>query len=445
MTMLTLLAAGVMMAGSFPAELVGFPGDAWTSEGAGNVHDPMVFHYGDRYFCVCTSGNSFGVMRSSPDMKKWTVVGPILPSFPEWLTQRYRHRSLWAPNVVRVGDVLRVYYCMSNWGVNDSVIGFAECDHFDPAHPQTGWEDHGLVLDSKAGRDTFNAIDPEVMIDRTGRHWMYFGSYFDGLHTVELDPATGKLKDPEHPNIISTARNTGERGDPLEATAMCQHGGYYYLFTSYGLAGQGIRSTYRIMVGRSTDPAGPFTDADGKSMVDGGHVNVLKGSPPMFAAGHCHIFQDTDGRYLMPYHFYDSRHYWVRDMWGLPTLQVRELLWSADGWPLPGLPIGCDEQLAKARKHANLAGTWILQTDFANPMDLELKSNGDAVCEGVTGKWSVTGEEADITWPSDAPFTLRNLHHAVVAYHGNYFVGRAGAEGIIRAIRPDVLRDGEHP
>ena len=66
--MLTLLAAGVMMAGSFPAELVGFPGDAWTSEGAGNVHDPMVFHYGDRYFCVCTSGNSFGVMRSSPDI-----------------------------------------------------------------------------------------------------------------------------------------------------------------------------------------------------------------------------------------------------------------------------------------------------------------------------------------------------------------------------------------
>ena len=35
----------------------------------------------------------------------------------------------------------------------------------------------------------------------------------------------------------------------------------------------------------------------------------------------------------MPYHFYDGRENWHGDLWGLPTLQIRELLWSADDWP----------------------------------------------------------------------------------------------------------------
>ena len=428
--------ASTTQAGRSPAAgWSAFPGDGAVSVNGGNVHDPTVVPFGGRYFCFNTSGDGFAVLRSSKDLLSWTIHGPVLPETPEWLRQRYRHKSLWAPDVVVLGSKLRMYYCASNWGTNQSVIGFAECDKFDPNQPQKGWRDYGLVFESQSGRDTYNAIDPEVVVDENGGHWLFFGSYFSGLYVVELNPETGRLKSPEKPTPTLVARNTGERGNPLEACAVIRRNNYYYLFVSYGLAAQGVRSSYRIMVGRSKSVSGPFLDAQGKSMAEGGHLNVLKSSAPMFAPGHCDVFRDPSGRWMMPYHFYDGRENWHGDLWGLPTLHVRELLWSDDGWPLPGMPVEAKPRPPRAVKRQDLVGKWIHQVDFGRPAEIEMKADGKTRNGEQQGDWRLDGERLTIRWPrADAPGEMW-VDRLLVAYGGTYYVGRNQSGAIIRGAR----------
>jgi arabinan endo-1,5-alpha-L-arabinosidase len=400
--------------------------------GSANVHDPTIIQIGGRYFCFHTSGNSFGVMRSSKDLREWKALGPILPSQPEWLKSRYRHQSIWAPDVLVLGSKLRVYYSASNWGVNQSVIGLAECENFNPEKPLEGWVDKGLVIESRTDKETYNAIDPETIVDEHGRHWMFFGSYFAGIYVVELDPATGKLKNND---LILVARNTSERGNPLEGAAVCRRDGYYYLFVSYGLAGQGVRSTYRIMVGRSRLPNGPFVDAGGKKMEDGGFVNVLKSSPPMFSPGHSDILQDTSGRWFMPYHFYDGRQNWRGDLWGRPTLQIREILWSPDGWPMPGLAM---EYQIPGRERKDAVGKWIHQADFSGPGEIELKADGSIAGGRVPGRWEASGDRLTLKWTdADAP-TGTWTDKLTLAYGNRYYVGRNDRGMVVRGIRAEA-------
>ncbi len=427
-----------------------FPGDGALAEGSAGVHDPTLIEFGGRFFVFHTSGNSFGMIRSSSDLKTWKEEGPALPMQPEWLAERYRHKSIWAPDVVVLGKGLRMYYSASNWGTNNSVIGLAECENFDPLHPTKGWVDKGLVIESKKDVDVFNAIDPEVIIEPSGKHWMAFGSYFGGIYMVELDPVTGKLATP-HPNPsppegrgapFLIAKNTIESGNPLEGAAIIWRGDYYYLFVSYGLAAQGVRSTYRIMVGRSKTVMGPYLDANGKSMAEGGYLNVLKGSPPMFSPGHCDALQLKDGRWVMPYHFYDGRHYWTQDKWGRPALQIRELLWSEDGWPLPGLPVETDphpQPLSpggeRGAEPASIAGKYLHQADFGEPIVIELKPDGTIESPNGNGRWTHKDNQLTMQWPKkDLPGEYWTDQLAFFYGH-TYYVGRNQSGLVIRGAR----------
>lgn len=409
-----------------------FPGDGITYPGGEHVHDPTIIEFGGRFVCFSTSGGGFASVRSSPDMKEWTDHGAIFREHPQWLRERYRHRSIWAPDILVLGKKLRMYYCASNWGTNESVIGLAECEAFDPAKPTEGWKDLGLVMQSRPNEETYNCIDPETIVDQQGRHWMIFGSYFAGIYAVELDPSSGKLKEPEKPNLVQVARNTGERGNPLEGAAVCRRGEYYYLFVSYGLAGQGVRSTYRIMVGRSKEVAGPYVDRAGRLMTEGGHVEVLKTSPPMFSPGHCDVFQTRKGQFLMPYHYYDGRKFWRGDVWGRPALQIRELLWSEDGWPLPGMPVGWNAP----GPHTNLAGKWLHQPDFGQPFEVTLEADGTiGGGRDPGGRWEKKGDTLVLNWPRrDEPGQFWT-DAVQVAYEGNYYVGRNQSGAVIRGVR----------
>lgn len=408
-----------------------FPGDGAKSANSEHVHDPTIVEIGGKAFCFSTSGDGFTVVRSSSDLRSWNVLGPLLSEQPEWLAKRYKHKSIWAPDVLVLGDRVRVYYSASNFGTNGSVIGLAECAKFNPDRPLEGWIDKGLVIETKPGNDS-NAIDAEVIVAPDGKHWMYYGSYWGGIFVVELDPVTGKLKDPTKPNRICVARNTGDRGNPLEGSAVLRRGDDYYLFVSYGLAAQGVRSTYRVMVGRSKSPTGPFLDRDGKSMAEGGHVNVLKTSPPMMSPGHCDVLTLKDGRTVMPYHFYDARRAWFGDNWGLPTLQIRELLWSKDGWPLPGLPL----EAQRPPSAASPAGRWLHQADFGQPQEIELQADGNVAGGIAPAKWQQDGDTLTITWtPSRGEPTVDRLQ---LGYGGGYYVGRNAAGHVVRGIRPDA-------
>ncbi|HLK15606.1 MAG TPA: arabinan endo-1,5-alpha-L-arabinosidase, partial [Fimbriimonadaceae bacterium] len=310
----------------------------------------------------------------------------------------------------------------------------AECPHFDAAHPTQGWRDLGLIVESKDGKDNFNAIDPSVLIDPDGRHWMVFGSYWSGIYSTELDPVTGKLKEPGAKTLVAT--NPADRANGIEAPCRVYRNGYYYLFVNYGLAAQGVRSTYQIVVGRSKSPDGPFVDSTGKPMTEGGHESVVNSSSPMFGPGGGVEFQDTDGRWLMSFHYYDGRKFWHGSVWGVPTLQVRELLWGEDGWPLPGLPI-TPETAALARHPVDSpVGEWQQQVDFGWVSNLSILADGTCSLGGrQRGSWKRTSDHIQFRWPKEGLRGEEWIDEVKLASGGHYFVGRNQARAVIRGIR----------
>ena len=151
--------------------------------------------------------------------------------------------------------------------------------------------------------DDYNAIDPNLFVDSSGRWWLSFGSWWTGIKLIRLDPATGK-RSASDTALRSIAQRTGST-TAEEAPYIIQHGGYYYLFVSWDLCCQGTKSTYRVMVGRSTSVTGPYVDRAGVRMTAGGGTQILASHGDVHGPGHVAVLHDTDADVLV-YHYYYS-------------------------------------------------------------------------------------------------------------------------------------------
>jgi len=292
------------------------------------VHDPCIIKAGGLYHVFCTSqmraGKGLIHWRTSPDLVAWTFRGAVMQAFPEWVTKAVPEaRGAWAPDIAFVDGRYRLYYTASTFGKNLSVIGLMTTSTLDPAHPDFGWRDEGLVVASLPG-DDFNAIDPNAVIAADGRHYLSFGSFWGGITLVELDPDTGR------PKAGATLQPIAARPKPgaVEAPFIIRRGGFYYLFVSFDFCCKGVNSSYYTVVGRATSVAGPYVDRDGTDMKDGGGTVVLRAmdGDRWRGPGHCAVLEDG-GRHLIVYHAYDAEN------GGKPALRIRQLDWTGDGWP----------------------------------------------------------------------------------------------------------------
>lgn len=226
--------------------------------------------------------------------------------------------NYWAPDVQRVGDEVRLYYSASTFGSARSAIGLMVNDGFDPAHPDEGWRDRGLVLAS-TGAEGYNAIDPSVLTDSDGRTWMAFGSFWGGIYAVELGE-DGLRVDPQAEPIHLV--DLGTTLNDVEGAALSEHDGTYYLYASVGSCCRGTDSTYRIIVGRSDSVVGPYEDREGVPLLEGGGTVLLETAPPAYGPGG----EAVSGEWMV-HHFYDG------DNGGAPTLVLRRIAWD-NGWPV---------------------------------------------------------------------------------------------------------------
>lgn len=334
---LALSAAAVAQApASLPDRGVGSLGRRLTGALA-PTHDPVIIREGDTYHVFAT-GRREGVpgfipSRTSRDLASWTDGPSLIAELPAWAKAAVpRARDLWAPDISFVNGRFRLYYSVSSFGSNRSAIGLATSPTLDPASPGYGWRDEGLVVASTEASD-FNAIDPNFIADREGRHWLALGSFWTGLKLFRLDPATGKPLDPAAPPIAIAAR-PAPAGAPgaVEAPFIIDHGGWYWLIASYDYCCKGVNSTYYTVVGRARDITGPYLGKDGSSMLEGGGTILLRADLPeqerFRGPGHVGAMRDRDGRDVIVYHAYD------REARGAPTLRIAHLRWGADGWPV---------------------------------------------------------------------------------------------------------------
>ena len=290
------LLAIALVAGSISLALDGQPG----------IHDPSTIAMcNGKFYTYGTGGNAL----VSDDGWTWRR-GTTLP-----------RRGL-APDVIHIGDRYYVYVAANIGAQPKAAVNMIWSKSLDPESPDYKWEEGGVVASSD-GIEDCNAIDPGVFLDPTdGRLWLTYGSYFGYIRLVELDPMTGKRKDPnDKPRDLAIN---------CEASDMMYHDGWYYLLATHGSCCRGADSGYNIRCGRSRKVTGPFLDAEGVDMIQGGGKLLVGSGGRVIGAGHFGLLDPGDGVQKFSLH-------WEADLdrGGASVLDIRPLLWK-DGWPVAG-------------------------------------------------------------------------------------------------------------
>ena len=258
------------------------------------THDPSIIKEGGTWYLFATGAGPSHLgqlpIRCSEDLRHWKRCGQVFDEIPEWIRkQSPATKELWAPDISYFNGEYHLYYAFSVFGKNTSGIALATNKTLDASSPDFHWIDQGLVLLSKE-TDDFNAIDPNLIVDRKGKAWLAFGSFWSGIKMRRIDTKTGKLSAQDAKLYSLAARKRPENAEPappglpanwqaVEAPFIVRHDGYYYLFVSYDLCCRGLKSTYKTMVGRSRKVTGPYRDADGKQR-DGGRRHNAAGRKP---------------------------------------------------------------------------------------------------------------------------------------------------------------------
>ena len=311
------------------------------------AHDPAAVRCGDTWYLFSTG---FGIsVLSSQDLVSWEPAGRVFDTPPQWALDSVPgyHGHTWAPDILFHDGLYYLYYSCSSFGKNTSAIGVATNRTLDPSADDYGWEDHGCLVRSVAGRDNWNAIDPNVFIDTDGTGWLSFGSFWSGIKLVKLDASLTRLAEPQEWFPLcrrpeGTAEDTSETDDAIqadprgkdfdpgngavEAPFIIRHGDWYYLFVSYDLCCRGPKSTYKVVAGRSAQVTGPYVDAAGIPLMEGGGTLVARGNDRYPGAGHCAVISTPEGEKML-LHAYD------RETGYNAHLLVRPVRWDRDGWP----------------------------------------------------------------------------------------------------------------
>ena len=299
------------------------------------VHDPVLAYENGTYYLFAT-GHGIQQMTST-DLTNWAVVRePLIKDIPAWTHDSVPgfKNHVWAPDVIYHHNRWWVAYSCSTFGKNGSAIGLMSNVTLDGRYP---WRDDGCIVCSHENSEQWNAIDPNFIVDKDGTAWMTYGSFWDGIQLVRLDdtmhaatqPVTIARRyalgfTPAEPNPTSKYAGT----NAIEAPFIYHHNGWYYLFVSWDYCCRGMKSNYRVAVGRSRNVAGPYVDRQGKPMTEGGGTLVIEGDKKAFEAiGHNSVyrFQGQD--------YYFSHGYSIADK-GMSILVKRKINWTRDGWPV---------------------------------------------------------------------------------------------------------------
>nr|WP_201470877.1 arabinan endo-1,5-alpha-L-arabinosidase [Microbacterium hydrocarbonoxydans] len=313
---------------------------AW---GARHAHDPTVVRGDDGLWYMFSTDAVAGAdrvpagahVRTSPDLVEWTYRGTALDGVPAAAGEWSGASGLWAPEVVRWptadgAPLWHMYYSASTFGSRTSAIGLATAR--DLAGP---WTDRGIVISTRHDRDGYNAIDAAVVTDRSGAPWMLYGSFFGGIHAVELSRETGlRLRD--EPGALIARRPQSVDG-AIEGAYLLHRDeeDRYVLFVSF----DSLVDTYSVRVGVADEITGPYRDHEGRDLTSPSDDDALvagtkilgglrfPGGSGLIAPGHNSIFRDGDATFMV-------HHVRFADEPTQHEAQVRRVHWSSAGWPL---------------------------------------------------------------------------------------------------------------
>lgn len=277
-----------------------------------SLPDPTIIRTDDGMFYLYATEDIRNVpIYKSPNLVDWTYVGT---AFNDSTRPRIVKRGgIWAPDINYINGRYVLYYAMSRWGGEwDAGIGVATADS-----PEGPFTDHGKIMISRE-IGIQNCID-EFYIEDNGHKYLFWGS-FRGIYGAELTDDGLRLKPGVKPQRVA--------GTFMEAAYIHRRGGYYYLFGSNGTCCEGLKSTYKVTVGRSKSLFGPYVDHEGKQLLDNHFETVLHRGNGFVGTGHnAEIVTDDRGKDWIIYHSFKAD-----DPDAGRVVCMDELKWKG-GWP----------------------------------------------------------------------------------------------------------------
>lgn len=422
-----------------------------TDETTFGAHDPTIFKdpVGGHYWVY----SSHNLVYESEDLIHWTehdyTKTIMVPQkCEEFIYHNYTdlgidknnadsnkhvNATYWAPDLIyKANDEYPYWFYLSvscGLGGRNSVIGLVKAKS--PGLWDGEYQDYGVVLATKEmkGYKT-NAIDANLYTDTDGKTYFIWGSFWQGIQAAPLKE-DGTIEGVDYTSddtILSSCMNFGTTVFASKSGTYGPEGaymvtnkatGYRYMFASYGWLG----TNYNIRVVRS-----PLSKSFGSSMTelkdaDGNSVATAHKDAPIDSfwgykasgsyrlgdgieycgSGHNSVFQDDDGSWYLIEHcrkVADAAAY----------LQVRKILWTADGWPVVSPVVYAGEREQKLPK-AMLYGTWDLSsvghtifkkgvttvTTGSKDADLPVHSSEiillpDGTIGGERGRWQFDGD-----------------------------------------------------
>ena len=380
------------------------------------VHDPSIF-YDEEWGKYYAFGTHYAVA-SSEDLISWrqevyepnaralfgTDVATVIPESIR-LTGVTGTPDLWAPDVIRLDGTYDMYYSLtSGFGSDRSVIGRVSSDSV--LGPYSNEE---IVIESCTTTDSShpNCIDPELFYDKEGKLWMVYGSFFGGIYIKELDDNGMPVSDGWGKLLWLRGNSEGVEGPFIfynEATD------YYYLMVSEG----DLSTVYNMRVARSKNPDGPYEDISGSDVTTSRGIGVklagnyrFAGGEAKRALGHNSVIE-VDGSYYVVCH--------VRNASGAHHVEVHELFFNVDGWPV----------MAPNRYGGEVRG--LVQADaLAGSYDVILHSYAtvDTIVESVNYTFGADGTITDAEGASAGSWSLTDNYYVTITLNNVEYKGVA--------------------
>jgi len=306
-----------------------------------SVHDPVMIRQDSTYY-VFSTGWGIGVW-SSKDMLHWKQEQTVFAKAPQWAVDSIPgfRNHIWAPDISYYSGMYYLYYAVSAFGKNTSCIGLAINKTLNPADSTFKWIDKGVIIESRPGKDNWNAIDPNLIVDKDGTPYLAFGSFWEGLKIVRLKKDRLSIDEDQNKLITLASRQKDASaktnmpsvdgnpvdagGNAIEAPFIFRKGAYFYLFASIDYCCKGPKSTYKMIVGRSKKILGPYVDENNIPMQHGGGNILLAGDKNWYGVGHNAVC-DFGGTDYLIFHGYDAADK------GISKLRIEKLSWKK-GWP----------------------------------------------------------------------------------------------------------------
>lgn len=367
---------------------VAAPADSGTT--TNGAHDPSIVQFpGDNTYYVYSSHHLIFTSKNLVNWKKYDFTNinakDISPKTYSFISNNYSNTTMngtyWAPDVIYKPEDDHPYWMYISiscglGGRNSAISLVKSTSPLFWADESADVTDEGVVFATKetSGYIT-NAIDANIYTDSSdGTQYFIWGSFWGGIQAAPLteDGRVLGIDYTSDATILNTCKNFGTSvftqkngAAGPEGAWMYEYGDYRYMFTSYGWLG----SNYNTRMARSplstsfaTEMGTQLLDANsvvmgtqyskgslsspsgykliGSYRLGDGTMTVTKGDNNYYverSSDDAHIYYGSGHNSAITSRngesFYCS-HFRKDAVEGAAILQIRKLLYTADGWPV---------------------------------------------------------------------------------------------------------------